>query len=76
MFCVEDSDGTHGRLLRLVYMVNPFVWNILLLSMWWLSIYLWLLVYCNDVGVEPVLQLLDCEPLQYTTAHREDGALP
>ena len=40
MFCVEDSDGTHDRLLRLVYMVNPFVWNILLLSMWWLSIYL------------------------------------
>ena len=30
-------------------------------------------VYC-DVGVEPALQSLDCEPLQHATANREDDA--
>ena len=29
---------------------------------------------CCDVGFEPRLQPLDHEPLQYTTANREDGA--
>ena len=29
---------------------------------------------CPDVGVEPALQPLDSEPLQYATANREDGA--
>ena len=29
---------------------------------------------CPDVGVEPALQRLDSEPLQYATAIREDGA--
>jgi len=29
---------------------------------------------CCDVGVEPALQPLDCEPLRYATANREDGA--
>ena len=24
---------------------------------------------CSDVGVEPALQRLDCEPLQYATAN-------
>ena len=52
--------------------------------MWLLSIYLHnsaqdltaslLSEVCNDVGVEPALQPLDCEPLQYATANREDGA--
>jgi len=29
---------------------------------------------CSDVGVEPALQPLDHEPLQYATTNREDGA--
>ena len=29
---------------------------------------------CTDVGIEPALQPLDSEPLQYATANREDGA--
>ena len=29
---------------------------------------------CSDVGVEPALQPLNSEPLQYATASREDGA--
>ena len=29
---------------------------------------------CCDVGVEPALQPLDCEPLRYATANSEDGA--
>ena len=29
---------------------------------------------CSDVDVEPALQPLDCEPLQYATANQEDGA--
>ena len=29
---------------------------------------------CSDVGVEPALQPLDREPLQYATANRENGA--
>ena len=29
---------------------------------------------CCDVGVEPALLPVDCEPLRYVTANREDGA--
>ena len=29
---------------------------------------------CSDVGVEPVLQPLDGEALQFSTANREEGA--
>ena len=29
---------------------------------------------CSDVGVEPALQPLDGEPLQFATANSEDGA--
>jgi len=29
---------------------------------------------CSDVGVEPALHPLDCEPLWHATANREDGA--
>ena len=29
---------------------------------------------CSDVDVEPALQSLDREPLQYATANQEDGA--
>ena len=29
---------------------------------------------CSDVGVEPSLQPLDCEPLQFATANSENGS--
>jgi len=60
------------------------------LSVWWLSIYspqrssrfnCWSLCMpsevCCDVGVEPALQPLDCEPLHFATAnsaHLDDVA--
>jgi len=28
---------------------------------------------CCDIGVEPALQPLNCEPLHFATANREDG---
>ena len=56
------------------------------MSLWWVSIYppQWsqgfnghaslLSEVCSDVGVEPALQPLDGEPLQFATANSEDGA--
>jgi len=45
------------------------------LSMWWISIYpLQLNLGFNCESSEPALQRLDCEPLQHTTANRQDIA--
>ena len=78
-------DGSLLTCLALVFAENLFVWSMLSVvhvvfpsichnDVRDLTAGVWSEVCC-DVGYKPVLQPLQCEPLHFATANREDSAL-